>query len=88
MEIIRSLRIYTGAEVPASCIQTRIRNLRKKAASMGLVNDESPKKGNKRTAADASPQSSKKAKMLQRGATPQVCIPPSTLAENLSTEFF
>lgn len=49
--------------MPATCIQTRLYNLRKKAASLGMMSEESPAKSNKRPAGaqNASPIKKRKA---------------------------
>lgn len=59
---IKGLLVFTGPDVPGSCIQTRIRNLRKKATGMGMTVDESPAKSTKRSAATENTDSNKKKK--------------------------
>lgn len=53
--------------MPGSCIQTRIRNLRKKAAGIGMTVDESPAKSTKRSAATENTDSNKKQKTADFG---------------------
>ena len=51
-----------GPDVPGSCIQTRMKALRKKAASLGITPKESPVTGTKRALVSAPNTPSKKAK--------------------------
>lgn len=61
--IIFDLTLVPGPGVPASCIQSRVKALRKKAAGLGITPQPSPAAGSKRPAGYASTNASKKAKI-------------------------